>query len=159
MLRTASLAAAAVLAFAACFLALACGQTCKCEGDTCGNCSGTTSWSPTADGGSPPVGDAAIEATAADAADGGDQATIDATNEAPAPDAGTDANLADSPGERSADASDEDAAAATNDAGDAGADGCVCSMAYGPCGALNPCGCCKVFRLTCGPPSVCLSAP
>jgi hypothetical protein len=64
------------------------------------------------------------------------------------PDAGTNA----------ADASDQDADAATTDAGDADAHGCVCSMAYGPCGALNPCGCCNVSRLTCGP-GYCLYAP
>jgi hypothetical protein len=36
-----------------------------------------------------------------------------------------------------------------------GADSCVCSMLYGPCGALSPCGCCPGVSLYCASNSYC----
>jgi hypothetical protein len=84
MRRTFHAVVTLTLAVAACALALACGQTCKCEGDVCTDCSGTTPTAPAPDGGTPDasnlaVVDATVDGLSGDASDSGVADAIDST--------------------------------------------------------------------------------
>jgi hypothetical protein len=68
----------AAVTLAACALSLGCGQTCKCNGDVCLDCSGTST--PAASGvdaGNPASGDAAVESAALDGAGDDGNTTTD----------------------------------------------------------------------------------